>query len=100
MEGLVRGNAELGARDFRLGRPGAGGDQNTLGGDAPPGDRDGVRSDERRAAANNLGAGVGQEPLIDPVEARDLAILVGDQLRPVESGPAELPTEASRLLRE
>src|SRR5690606_34553913 len=59
---------------------------------------DRVRVDDDRTTAANLHAGELEEPFIDAVQPRDLAVLVGEQRRPVEARLARCPAVCSRDL--
>ena len=76
----------------------AGGDDDVLGGDALAADIERVRIDEGGARLEAGGAGVVQQPLVDAVEPADLAVLGGDQLRPVVRPLLDLPAETGGVL--
>jgi hypothetical protein len=63
-----------------------------------PVDFDLVRTEKRRAPAQDLDLGLRQDALVDRVQARDLAVLVGEQRAPVEARFAEGPAVAFRDL--
>ncbi len=98
MERLVRGDGMLASRNGRHLRPRARGDEDVLRGNAAPVDLDRMRVHHRRAAAQNLYAGERQHALVHAVQACDLAVLVGDQRRPVEARLAHGPAVALRDL--
>jgi len=85
MERLVGGDGVLEARQRRLVRPAAGGDEDMACGDGLAIDGNGVRIGELRAAADDRDSRFRQDVFVDAVEARDLPVLVGEQRRPVEA---------------
>ena len=74
-------------------------DDDALGGDALAADIERVRIDEGGARLEDGGAGVVEQPLVDAVEPADLAVLRGDQLRPVVRSLLDGPAEAGGILR-
>ncbi len=81
-------------RPFRLA---AGRHKNDLRGDAPAIDLDGVRIDHTGAGIDHLDLGLDEQIDIDPTEARDLLVLVLDQLRPAEMRRRDGPAEAGSI---
>jgi hypothetical protein len=53
---------------------------------------------ERTADLEQIDPGIAQELDIDPVEAIDFGVLVGDQSRPVEARRPDRPAEAAGIL--
>jgi hypothetical protein len=101
VEGLVRGDAQLRAREVRLPGPAAGGDQDLAGGVAAGvlgaflGQHlDGVRVDDLGAAVQQVGAGLLQVGDVDPRQPGDLDVLVVQEALPVEAGLADRPAIA------
>ena len=88
VEGLVRGDAEFvaGQRGMRPG-PTADGHEDRLGRHrlSACSQADGVAIDELGAAVDDFRAGFRQSLAVEPLQTRDLAVLVGDQRRPVEA---------------
>ena len=76
VERLVRSDRKVAARDVGHLGPGAGGDQDVLRAPDPAGRLDLVRAAHHCALAENRYAGVHQQPLVNPVQARDFAVLV------------------------
>src|SRR5690606_9634079 len=97
-EGLVGADGVLATGNVRNLRPAAGGDENALGPVALAIDLDGMAIDDARMAFEQADATVGQQIAVDAVEALDLAVLVGDQRRPVEVRFAQRPAETCGLL--
>jgi hypothetical protein len=85
-------------------RPAAGGDQDGLGREAPLAfavgglDVHPVLVQQTTVAAQHLDPGLLKKALVDPFQAVDLPVLVGDEARPVEGGLADLPAEAGSVL--
>src|SRR3546814_17478716 len=82
---LVRGDDVLLAGDVRQPGPAAGRDENVFRRTDLAADPDRVRVLDGRAIFDHRAAGVGQEAVVDLVEAPDLLFLVRDQLLPVEA---------------
>src|SRR5690606_40798429 len=82
-EDLVGGDAEVVARDVEAIGLTAGGDEDLLPAQPALADLERVRIDEAREPVDDLHAGVSEQALVDAVEARDLAVLVGDERREV-----------------
>ena len=99
VERLVRGDREFVAGDVRLLRPGAGGDENVLGGDGFAVDFDFVSSTDKSFLPKNRNAGVHQGALVDAVQPVDLAVLVGEQPGPVEGRRGDAPAEVGGVLK-
>jgi hypothetical protein len=57
-----------------------------------------MRRNNFGATPKNLYAGLGQHALVDAIQARDLAVLVGQQRRPVEARLTDRPAEGARDL--
>src|SRR3546814_6431676 len=55
-------------------------------------------SDVCSSDLQSLHAGIGQQRLVDALQAVDLPVLVGDQGRPVEAGGRHRPAEAGGIL--
>ena len=100
MERLVGGDGMAGARHLGHGRSPAGGDQDDARGDlAVAGLQvERVRVGQLRARLQQRDAGPLQALLVEPLEARDLGVLAGDQARPVEARRRDAPAEAGRVL--
>ena len=101
MEHLVRGDAELAARDRRLERRvGAGRDQDGAGPNARPGlgDPHRMRVLDHGAAVEDLDPAAHEVRAVDVLEPRDLGVLVADQRRPVEARLGHAPAETGRVL--
>lgn len=79
-------------------RPAAGSDQDVFRGEALTVDLDLMRADDLRVRLVQGHAAVDQQVAINAVEAIDLAVLVGDQGRPVEIRFTQAPAETGRLL--
>ena len=101
-EGLVGGDGMLGADAIAhvARRPPAGGDEDVAGGDRAVRllQMDRVRVHEFGPLHDDLDAGLGDVLVIEPFEARDLLVLVGDQHVPVEFRPRHRPAEAAGIL--
>jgi hypothetical protein len=104
VKGLVRRDAVVPTGARREHRPAAGGDQDGLGREAPfllaVGGLDvhPVLVQQTTVAAQHLDPGLLKKALVDPFQAVDLPVLVGDEARPVEGGLADLPAEAGSVL--
>ncbi len=100
MKRLVRGDRVLDAGNrIAVARRAAGRDQDMAGAHAIAiRQLHGVRIDEHGAAFDDLDAGFAERRAIGRFEPRDLAILVGDQRRPVERGLRHRPAEAGGVL--
>ena len=94
----VRDDAKFRAGDRQAHRMAAGADDDVLGGDALAADIERVRIDEGGARLEDGRAGVVEQPLVDAVEPADLAVLRGDQLRPVVRPLLDLPAETGGVL--
>jgi hypothetical protein len=99
MEGFIRGDRQVGAGNVRLLRPGARRDEDVLRRVTLAVDGDGMRAENDRAPAQDGGAGVDQGTFVDAIQAVDLAVLVGEQPRPVERRLCDIPAEVSRFLQ-
>ena len=99
VERLVRGDRELAARDVGLLRPGAGGDENVFCGKGFAVNLDFILSADESLAAENGDTGVHQNSLVDAVQAIDLAVLVGEELRPIEARLGGAPAKIGRVLQ-
>ncbi len=84
--------------DLRNLRPAASGDQDILGSEALTIDLDLVRPGQTRMAFVQGHATADQQVTVDPVEAVDFAIFVGDQRRPIKVRLAQGPAKAAGLL--
>mmetsp|Transcript_2928 Transcript_2928/g.8050 ORF Transcript_2928/g.8050 Transcript_2928/m.8050 type:complete len:497 (-) Transcript_2928:433-1923(-) len=84
-EGLVGGDGEIRPRDVGLDRPAAHGHEDLVRRVPLAGHLHRVRVDERRAAGEHLHAPVLEHVGVDPVQARDLLVLVGDEAGPVKT---------------
>src|SRR3546814_865877 len=91
VKGIVGRDRQLAARNVRLVGRAAGRDQDVLGAMALAVDLDRVRIAQSRMTTDQPGAGVRQQLAVDAIDARDLAILVVPQGRPVEAGRANRP---------
>ena len=101
MKRLVRRDDVLETRDLAAGmRRAAGGDQDILGAHrfAAREQAHGVGVLDHRAALDERDLGALQRGGIGGLEPRDLAILVGDQRRPIEDRLADGPAVAGRIL--
>ena len=78
-EGFVGADGVLAAGNIRNLRPATGGDENALGTVTLAVDFDSVGVDDARMALEQADPAVDQQVAVDPVEALDLAVLVGDQ---------------------
>ncbi|MNF72792.1 hypothetical protein D3C84_547750 [compost metagenome] len=85
-------------RNLRNLRPAAGRDQNIPGGKALAIDLDLMRIDDLRVPLMQGHAAVDQQVAINAIEAIDLAVLVGDQRRPVELRLIQAPAKTGSLL--
>ena len=101
VERLVGGDAELVPfeRGMRIG-PRARRDQDVLGGDGAAGalQPDPVPAGEHGARLDQLRAGLGEIGAVDPLQPRDLLVLVGDQRRPVELRRSDAPAVGGAIL--
>ncbi len=99
LEHLVGGDAELGARDIGPDRMRAGGDQQVPGrvlravGQPHP-----VRVEHAGADAAELHPGPAQAVVVGRFQPRDLGVLGGDELLPVEPGLADGPAVAGGIV--
>src|ERR1700722_5847201 len=82
-EGLVRGDRQFTARNGRRGGPASSCDQDVARGETLAADHDRMSVGDGCARAQNSNPIVGEELLIDAIEACDLAVLVDDQRAPV-----------------
>ena len=102
VESLVGGDRVLVAGQGGMRRwAAAGGDEDRGGADLLAGrfDPHRVLSGQRGAALDDLGPGIVEALAVETLEARDLAILVGDELRPVERGIVHSPAISGRILK-
>lgn len=97
-EGLVGADRQFLARDVRNLRPATGGDQNMLGAVALAVDFHFMGTGQPGVAFEQGHTAVDQQVAVDAVKPRDLAVLVGDQLAPVELGIFQRPAKACGLL--
>ncbi len=75
-------------------------DQNGLGSHGPPGGKPHrLRPRHRHPLIENRNARTLLATAVKPFEPRDLAILRGDQSRPVEAGRTRLPAKPARILK-
>ena len=86
------------ARNIRDMRPAASGDQNALGAIGLAIDLHPMLVEQARMALEQAHAAAHQQFAIDTVEALDLAVLVGNQRRPAETGLAGRPAKALGML--
>src|ERR1700704_5786168 len=101
MERLVRGNDVLDSRDSRaLPWRRAGGDEDVPGADfvASRNEPHCTRVLEHGAALDQFDPGALERGGIGELEPRDLAVLVGDELAPIEDRLANAPAVAGRVL--
>ncbi|MNR06225.1 hypothetical protein D3C85_1222880 [compost metagenome] len=87
----------LAPRNLRDLRPATGGDQNGFGGKPLAVDLDRMRVQQLGMAFVQGHAAVDQQVAVDAIQAIDLAVLVGDQRRPVEVGLVQRPAKAPGL---
>ncbi|MCY1174121.1 hypothetical protein D9M73_143100 [compost metagenome] len=97
-ERLVGADRVFLAGDVRNLRPAAGGDEDVGGAEALAIDLHRVRVANARVAFQQGHPAVHQQIAVDAVEALDFAVLVGDQLAPVELGIFQRPAKACGLL--
>ena len=82
---------------LRLEGPTAGGDQDSLGGEAVAVDLHRVPVEQPRPALDDAHPGVLEQSPIDAVEAFDFPILVGDQRRPIEGRGRHRPAKTGGI---
>jgi hypothetical protein len=99
VERLVRGDRQVGARDVRFLRPGTGGDQDVFCSDAFAVYLDFVLPPDKSFSPKDRNPCVDQGAFVDAVQPVDLAVLVGDQLRPVEGRLGDAPAEIGGVLQ-
>ncbi|MNX52158.1 hypothetical protein D3C86_828340 [compost metagenome] len=97
-ERLVGTDGMLVPRNLRNLRPAAGSDQDVFGAKALAIDLDLMRVDDLRVTFMQGHATVDQQVAINAIEAIDLAVLVGDQRRPVELRLIQAPAKTGSLL--
>ena len=102
-KGFVGGDRQICTRKIRSRWPAAGGQQNVARRDATACHLHAMRSAERGTALQYLHPGAVQNALIDTIQALDLAILVGDEARPVKARGGgrfsmDIPAETACML--
>ena len=97
-EGFVGADGVFATGNIGNLRPAAGGDQDAFSAVPLAVHFDGMRIDDARMPLEQTDAAVGQQIAVNAIEASDLAVLVGDQCRPVEIRFAQRPTETRGLL--
>ena len=98
MEGLVRADGMLHARNIGQAGRSARCNQDMAGMDGLAVHQHAMRPRERRTAMDKGNACAGQHAAVDTVQALDFAVLVGNQRGPVEARLLQLPAKAPGLL--
>ena len=93
VEGVVRDDAMLRAREVGPDRAAAGGNHDAFGGDALAAHLQRVRVDEGGARLEHGAAGAVHQLAVDAVQPADLAVLGGDQRGPVVPAGGDVPAE-------